>query len=239
MKRALLIAAIVALRSAFGAGGVGDRVVELADEITSKVSASLETLQNLVDSMKEAKKAVDDAAAAMYYNPSQSMNDYTQPCEVAVNTAALRVKFASEEAAKKAAVWQDATKSIKDETEKLQDKYAKALAQKGQEILDAMRERQGVSPNTADFATKAWCMTHLCPTAIVEVVGFDVQCDCVRYQIDTIGETYEEQMLPDGSVVGTFPGLRDKFLECLYTIKGDSWVVPESVRWPLEPEEIP
>ena len=36
MKRALLIAAIVALRSAFGAGGVGDMVVELADEITSK-----------------------------------------------------------------------------------------------------------------------------------------------------------------------------------------------------------
>ena len=237
MKRALLIASLVAFRAAFG--GIAEEIVAITDDIREKVSGYLERFKELNESMKEARQTIEDATSAEYFKPSQSMNDYTQPCEVAVNTAALRVKFASEEAAKKAAVWQDATKSIEDETAKLQDKYAEALAQKGQEILDAMRERQGVSPNTADFATREWCMSHLCPTAIVEVVGFDVQCDCFVYQIDTIGETFEEQMLPDGSVVGTFPGLRDKFLECLYTIKGDSWVVPESVRWPLEPEEIP
>lgn len=237
MRRALLIVALVAFRSAFG--GIAEEIVAITDDIREKVSGYLERFKELNESMKEARQTIEDATSAEYFKPSQSMNDYTQPCEVAVNTAALRVKFASEEAAKKAAVWQDATKSIEDETAKLQDKYAEALAQKGQEILDAMRERQAVSPNTADFATRGWCMAHLCPTAIVESVSFEVQCDCVRYQIDTIGSEYEDMMLPDGSVVGTFPGMRDKFLECLDTIKGGSWVVPESVRWPLEPEEIP
>ena len=234
MKRLLVIAAFAASAACSGAGpGLSDRIIAITQSIDAKVSEYIDRLQEVKEMFDAAKATLDAASAAGAYKPSQSMTDYTAQCESAANTAALRVKWASEAAAKKAAEWKAATQSVKDETDSLTAKYAGPLAEKAQEVLNALKERYGASPNTADFATKEWCMEHLCPTQVVSSVTFTIECECTG-EINDI----QNEPLPDGSTASSFSDLRTAYEGVLEALLSDSWRRPEPQE-PLPGEDIP